>query len=192
MFHIRDEEFIRGEAPMTKEEVRAVTIAKLDLNEETVLIDVGAGSGSIGIEASRYLKKGSVLGIECNEKAVDLIKKNINKFAVSNYKLVEGFAPADLPAFSFDRMFIGGSRGNMKNILEYFIRYSKENSKLIINAIALETLTQSLEFLKQYAFEEIEVVSLNVSRNRSVGNLNMMMGENPIYIISAKKGVNNG
>lgn len=192
MYHIRDKEFIRGDSPMTKEEVRAVTIAKLDLEENSILVDVGAGTGSIGIEASKYLKKGEVTGIECNEKAVELIKQNLNKFSISNYDLITGIAPENLLEKSFDRMFIGGSKGNMKKIFEYFLKYSKDNSKLVINAIALETLTQGLELLKEYGFVEIDVVSLNISRNRSIGRLNMMMGENPIYIISAKKGIQNG
>lgn len=192
MYHIKDKEFIRGESPMTKEEVRAVSIAKLDLKEDSTLLDIGAGTGSIGIEASGYLKKGEVVAIECNEKALELITQNLNKFSVSNYNLINGLAPKELPKKSFDRMFIGGSKGNMEQLFKYFLEYSKSGSKIVINAIALETLTQALELLKKYFFEEIDVVSLNVSRNRSIGKLNMMMGENPIYIISAKKGVNNG
>ena len=191
MFHIRDKEFIRGDAPMTKEEVRVVTISKLDLKEDSVLIDVGAGTGSVGIEASMHIKKSMVIGIECDEKAINFIYKNLDKFNISNYALIKGMAPKDLKILSFDRMFIGGSKGNMREIFEYFMKYSKDNSKIVINAIALETLNESLNFLKEYAFEEIEVVSLNVSRNKSIGRLNMMMGENPIYILSAKKGKEN-
>lgn len=192
MYHIKDKEFIRGESPMTKEEVRIITLSKLELNENSVLIDVGAGTGSIGIEASRYLKNGKVFGIECNESAIELIKQNLNKFAVDNYTLIKGTAPLNLPQISFDRMFIGGSKGNMKNIFEYFMKHSKENAMLVINAIALETLNESLKLSKEFGFEQIDVVHLNVSKNRSVGKLNMMISENPIYILCAKKGVNNG
>ena len=192
MYHIRDKEFIRGNAPMTKEEVRAVTIAKLDLQEDSTLLDIGAGTGSIGIEASNYLQKGAVVGIECDEKAIKTIKENLNKFSVTNYTLIKGLAPKELPNIIFNRMFIGGSKGNMEQLIKYFLEHSKSDSKIVINAIALETLTQALKFLKKYFFEEIDVISLTIAKNKSIGKLNMMMGENPIYIISAKKGVNNG
>ncbi len=79
MFHIKDEEFIRGDAPMTKEEIRTVSISKLNLKENSILVDVGAGTGSVGIEASRYLKYGAVTGIECSIKGIESIVKNLKE-----------------------------------------------------------------------------------------------------------------
>lgn len=184
--HIRDREFIRDKVPMTKEEVRVISIAKLDLRADNILVDIGAGSGSVGIEASTYVKQ--VYGIEVNPVATDLIRKNLDKFGVDNYTLIEGKAPKDLPDIEIDRMFIGGSKGNLEGIIDYFMKNSKKDAKLVINAIVLETLTSAGELLKKYEFEDIEIVSVNIARNKKIGEMNMMMGENPIYVISATKG----
>ena len=192
MGHIRDREFIRDKVPMTKEEVRAISIAKLNLEADSVLLDIGAGSGSVGIEASTYIKNGHVHGIEINPMATDLIRRNLEKFQIKNYSLIEGSAPADLPKIEVDRMFVGGSKGNLEGIVDYFLENSGEKARIVINAIVLETLTTATELLKRMGFCDIEIVSVNIARNKKIGELNMMMGENPIYVISAEKGSKNG
>ena len=192
MGHIRDSEFIRDKVPMTKEEVRAISIAKLNLKEDSVLLDIGAGSGSVGIEASTYIKDGHVHGIEINPVATDLIKRNLEKFQIKNYTLIEGSAPVDLPQIEMDRMFVGGSKGNLEGIIDYFLENSREKARIVINAIVLETLTAANELLKVKGFDDIEVVSVNIARNKKIGGMNMMMGENPIYVISAEKRSENG
>ena len=185
--HIKDKDFIRGEVPMTKQEVRAISIAKLDLKEETILIDIGAGSGSVGIEAATYIPNGKIYGIEINNNGIEVIKKNVEKFRVKNYELIEGLAPTDIPNISVDRMFIGGSKGNLEIILKWFLECSMVDSKVVINTITLESLSEALKALEKLEFLEIEVVNINISRNKKIGRYNMMMGENPIYIISAKR-----
>lgn len=188
--HIKDREFIRGKVPMTKEEIRAISIAKLNLQENSVLIDVGAGTGSVGIEGATYLKKGFVYGIEKNRDGIELIEKNLEKFQIKNYKLIFGVAPNDLKEIeknSFDKMFIGGSSGNMEEIIDFFIEYSKPESDFVINIIALESLSNTLEIIKRKNLKDIEIVNVGVSRDKKVGNYTMMMGENPIYIISGRK-----
>ena len=188
MGHIRDREFIRDKVPMTKEEVRAISIAKLDLKPNNIVLDIGAGSGSVGIEAATYVTKGHVYGIEINPVATDLIKKNLKKFQIENYTLIEGEAPIDLEKVEIDRMFVGGSKGKLDGIIDYFRINSKKGARIVINAIVLETLTSANELLKKKGFEDIEIVAVNISRNKKIGDMNMMMGENPIYIISAEKG----
>lgn len=187
--HIRDEEFIRGKVPMTKAEVRMISIGKLDLKEDSILIDVGAGTGSIGIEASTYLKKGKVYAIEKKDSRVDLINKNLKKFKVNNLEVIYGNAPIDLNIKKFNRMFIGGSSNNMSGIVDYFLEYCDSLGVLVINVIALETLSEVLEILKNNKdrLEDIEVVNISISKNKNIGDYTMMIGENPIYIISAKK-----
>lgn len=188
MGHIRDREFLRDKVPMTKEEVRAISIAKLDLTPDNILIDVGAGSGSVGIEAATYLTEGRVYGIEVNPLAVDLIGRNIEKFGLTNYSLIEGMAPEGLPDIVPDRMFIGGSKGNIEGIVDYFIRVGKPGGIIVINAIVLETLEGARRTLETRGFQDIEVVSVNIARNKKIGGMNMMMGENPIYVISGRRG----
>ncbi len=187
MYHIEDKDFIRGKVPMTKQEVRCISVAKLDLRKDSILIDVGAGSGSVGIEASNYNIDGKVYGIEVNVDGLEVIKQNLDKFKVRNYELVDGMAPDAIPDIRVDRMFVGGSRGNLGIILEWFLENSTPDSKIVINTITLESLSESMNNLERLGFNDIEVVNINVSKNKKIGGYNMMMGENPIYIISARR-----
>lgn len=185
--HIYDKDFVQRELPMTKQEVRAVTVAKLQLKPNSILIDVGAGTGTIGIECATYISNGKVIGIEKEEKGLETIKENIKKFNLTNYELIHGRAPEAIPNIAYDRMFIGGSTGSMKNILEHFIKYSTVDARLVINTITLESLNDTMSLLKEYEFKDIEVVNMMVSRGKKIGPYTMMYGENPIYIITVDK-----
>lgn len=187
MGHIYDKEFVQKELPMTKQEIRAISIAKLQLQDDSILVDVGAGTGSIGIEAATYLRNGNVFAIEKEEKGIETLKENINRFKLDNIEVIVGRAPEAIPTIQYDRMFIGGSTGSMRNILEHFLKYSKGSSRVVINAITLETLADATKLLKDLNFKNIEVVNVVVSRGKSIGPYTMMYGENPIYIITADK-----
>lgn len=185
--HIYDDEFVQGCLPMTKQEIRAITIAKLRLEDNSTLIDVGAGTGTIGIEACRYMRNGKVIAIEKEERGLETIRANVEKFGLTNYQLICGRAPEVIPQIEYDRMFIGGSTGSMKGIIDSFVENSKANSRLVINIITLESLNEVMEILKAYKLKT-EVVNVMVSRGRNIGRYTMMYGENPIYIITAIKG----
>lgn len=185
--HIYDKDFIQRELPMTKQEIRAVVIAKLQLKEDSILIDVGAGTGTIGIEAATYMPKGKVIGIEKEKKGLDTIRENVKNFNLANYELIHGRAPESIPNISYDRMFVGGSTGSMKNILEHFKNYSSAEARLVLNTITLESLNEALSLLKEYDFKDVEVINMVVSRGKKVGPYTMMYGENPIYIITISK-----
>ena len=181
---ITDEQFIRGKAPMTKEEVRTVSLAKLKLKEDSLCYDVGAGTGSLSIEMALRAHQGRVWAIEKKEEAVDLIRQNKVRFAADNLEIIEGLAPEamqDLPAPT--HAFIGGSSGNLKQIVERLLQKNKE-VRIVINCITLETVSEALETAKLFGFTENEIVQLNVSRSKVIGRYHMMMGENPIYIIT--------
>ncbi len=188
MGHIADKEFIRGEVPMTKQEIRAVSVAKLNLKENSILIDVGAGTGSVGIEASTYIPLGKVYAIEKKSEGIELIKENIKKFSIKNMEVIQGTAPDDLSIKNFDRMFVGGSSGKLEKIVEYFIKYSKEKSIIVINAITLETISEVKNIFEKYKIKNIEIININVARAKKIGNYTMMYGENPIYIVTGEKG----
>lgn len=185
MGHIYDKEFLQKELPMTKQEIRAISVAKLQLNSDSILIDVGAGTGTIGIESATYLKDGKVYSIEKEEKGISTLKENISKFRLDNIEVICGRAPEKIPNIEYDRMFIGGSTGSLKEILEHFKKNSKKESRVVINAITLETLSKVQLYLKELELEEIEIVNVSISRGRKVGPYTMMYGENPIYIITA-------
>lgn len=188
MAHIADKDFIRGDVPMTKQEIRAVSVAKLQLEKNSVLIDVGAGTGSVGIEAATYIPEGKVYAIEKKPEGIELIKKNIKKFGIKNLEVIHGTAPDDLSIKNFDRMFIGGSSGNMERIIKYFVNNGKKDSIITANIITLETLSEIKNIFEKYDIKDIEIINIAVSRGKKVGGYTMMYGENPIYIISGKKG----
>ncbi|MDO4273154.1 MAG: precorrin-6A reductase [Eubacteriales bacterium] len=185
---IPDEAFQRGKAPMTKEEVRTVSLAKLRLAEDSVCYDVGAGTGSVSVEMAVRAHQGRVYAIEKKEDAAQLLEINRQRFAVDNLEIIKGEAPQaleDLPAPT--HAFIGGSSGNLKEIIELLLK-KNPNVRIVINCITLETVTEALQVIKDYAFEENEIVQLNAARSRNLGRYHMMMGENPIYIITCRKG----
>lgn len=185
--HIYDKEFTQTELPMTKQEIRAISVAKLMLKPNSILIDVGAGTGTIGIEAATYMPQGKVYAIEKEEKGLDTIKLNAEKFNLDNFELIHGKAPDAIPNIVYDRMFIGGSTGGLEEIINHFLTYAKDEAILVINCITLETQSKSLEILKEKGFKDIEVITVTVGRAKRVGPYTMMFGENPICIIKVIK-----
>lgn len=183
---IKDDEFITGKVPMTKSEVRTISISKLNLKNDSIVYDIGAGTGSVSIEAALKLSNGTLYAIEKNEEAVVLIKKNIEKFKAYNVNVIKNTAPeglVDLP--KPDCVFIGGSSGNMGKIIEAVLN-KNPHVNVVINTIALESLNEVLACMDKYKFENVEVVNVSVSRAKKVGAYNMMIGQNPIYVISGR------
>ncbi len=180
---ISDDQFIRGKVPMTKEEVRVVTVSKLDLNEEDVVIDIGAGTGSISIECARILKKGKVIAVERNQEGIDLIHQNIEKFKLSNVSVLNTLAPDGLYDLEFDKVIIGGSGGKMKELFELIQNKAK---KVVINTITIENTYKAIELMRQFNYKNLEVTSMQVSKGRDLGTMTMMLGQNPVYIISGE------
>lgn len=187
MGHIYDREFTKKELPMTKQEVRAIAIAKLQLKPNSVVVDVGAGTGTIGIEAATYITNGKVYLIEKEEKGIETIKENIRKFNLKNIEVIVGRAPESIPKIKIDRMFIGGSTGSMKEILDFFLKNSSKESRVVINIITLESLAEVNQLLKEMNFIDIEIIQVSISRGKNIGKYTMMYAENPIYIVTAKK-----
>lgn len=185
---MKDELFIRGDVPMTKEEVRTLTIDWLNLAHAKTLVDVGAGTGSICIEASLRYPQLQTLAIEKNPEAIELIKKNCEKFNVSNLQIIEGSAPEVLPDQVVDAVFIGGSGGALDEIIHWAFRSLSYQGRLVLNFILLNNLMEALELLPQAGFESIEVVQLQVSRLTKLGKGHYFKPNNPTYIISCSKG----
>ena len=184
---IKDECFIRGKAPMTKEEVRTVSLMKLGLSEDSVCYDVGAGTGSVAVEMALRAHQGKVYAIEKKEDALALILENKKKFAADNLEIVGGCAPEameELPVPT--HAFIGGSSGNLKEIIRLLLNKNPE-VKIVINCITLETVGEAMEAIREFDFQEKDIVQMSVSRSKEVGRYHMMMGENPIYIFTCRR-----
>lgn len=181
---ISDGEFLRGKAPMTKEEVRTVSLSKLRLSEDSVCYDVGAGTGSVSVEMALRAWMGQVYAIEKKEDALALLKENKKKFAVDNLAIIPGVAPeamTELPAPT--HAFIGGSSGNMQDIIKLLLEKNPK-VRIVINCITLETVTEAMNAIRDFGLEDVDIVQLAAARSKSIGRYHMMMGENPIYIIS--------
>lgn len=147
--HLPDEVFIRGKVPMTKSEVRTVSLAKLGLTRDAVLYDVGAGTGSVSIEAALQAEGIRVYAIEKNPEGTELLRQNQQKFRTDQVEIIEGEAPQALEGLEMPtHLFIGGSSGNMKEILQT-VRKKNPQVKVVINAISLETLQEVMEASKE-------------------------------------------
>ena len=179
-----DSAFLRGKAPMTKEEVRAVSLCKLRLKKDSVVYDIGAGTGSVSVEAALICIDGAVHAVEYKDDAYELLLQNRDRFCLENLNVIHGKAPeamAELPAPT--HAFIGGSAGNMEQILNCLLEKNPK-IRIVLNCIALETLSEVTNILKKLPVTEPEFVLLQASRADQVGSYHLMKAENPIYIIS--------
>lgn len=184
---IPDERFIRGKVPLTKEEIRTVALSKLRLKEDSIVCDIGAGTGSIAIESALLCPQGLVYAVEKNREAIDLIQKNMRNFGVQNLKIIAGEAPLALQGLEdVDRVFIGGSGGAMAEIIAWAANLKKD-VKVAVNAITIETLAAALDSLQKKNFKKIELAQLFVAKGKKVADKNLMEALNPVYIISAEK-----
>ncbi len=184
---IRDEEFIRGKAPMTKEEIRTVSLSKLQLPKDAICYDVGAGTGSLSVEMALRAFDGEVYAIEKKDEAAELIHENKMKFAADNLEVIKGEAPEALKSLPAPtHVFIGGSSGNLSQIVDLLMEKNPE-VRIVINCITLETVGEALQVIKNQQFTETDIVQISAARSKEIGRYHMMMGENPIYIITCQK-----
>ncbi|AMV73401.1 cobalt-precorrin-6B C5,C15-methyltransferase and C12-decarboxylase [Desulfuromonas sp. DDH964] len=184
---IPDEEFATVKKLITKEEVRVVTLAKLKLRHDMTLWDVGAGSGSVSIEADHLLPNGRIFAVERNPQCREFIKANLRKFSARHVTLVEGDAPACLEALPDpDRVFVGGSGGNLYAILDAVDGRLPAGGRVVINAVTLDTLTAANEYFDNAGYQ-VEVTTINIARTRPLTDYKMFEAYNPVYIITAVK-----
>lgn len=179
-----DSEFIRDKVPMTKEEVREVSICKLRLTDKSLVYDIGSGTGSIAMEMAGLSPDLKVYAIERKPEAVALIKKNKEKFKLDNIEVIEAEAPKGLDELPKPtHVFIGGSGGNLNEILNTL--YSMNDSmRIVITAVSLETIARIKEILSAYPIANEDIVELQVNRSKVIGKYHMMQAENPVWICS--------
>lgn len=194
-FGIPDDEFIRGDVPMTKCEIRKAVMNEARIDEDSVVLDVGAGTGSISIEAALGAPNGHVYAIERFDKGIELIHQNMEKFGVSNMTVIKSKAPEgmeDLPAL--DAVIIGGSAGGMGVIVDEAQRLLKVGGRLVVTAVTMETGYTILKELKGRPFS-YEGYQMAISRYRKAGPYHLLDPLSPIFIVAATKldeGDNNG
>ena len=169
---------------MTKQEVRAAALALLAPRPGDCLWDLGAGTGSVSVELALAAPEGQVYAVERNADAQALILENRRKFGLHNLTLISGAAPealAGLPAP--DRVFVGGTGGHMAETLAA-VHTANPAARVVISAIAIESLSAALAALQAQGFEAIQVSQISVCRSRPAGGLHLMMAQNPVYLIS--------
>ena len=184
---IDDDEFHTSKKLITKQEVRAVTLSKLQLQDDLVLWDIGAGSCSVSIEASNLMPNGRIFAVERNQQCIGFINENLKKFCTRNVKLIEAFAPEgleDLP--DPDRVFIGGAGGKLDEIIDAVAQRLKPDGIVVINAVTLDTLSQAVEFLEDHGYT-VEATCVNIAKTRKLTEYKMFEAQNPVYVISAWK-----
>jgi precorrin-6Y C5,15-methyltransferase (decarboxylating) len=184
---IPDDEFSAIKKQITREEVRAVTLAKLNLRHDMVLWDIGAGSGSVSVEADHLLPNGRVFAVEHNAQYLAFMRDNLRKFHARHVTVIEGQAPACLENLPDpNRVFIGGSGGNLWQILETVDARLPADGRVVINAITLDTLTAANEFFDNAGYR-VEVTTVNVARTRPFTDYKMFEAFDPVFILAANK-----
>lgn len=181
---VRDGMLIRAKVPMTKEEVRWVSVSRLAVQPHDTVWDVGAGTGAVTLELARKASDGLVYAVERKLEAVALLHENRRRLGGYNVQIVEGAAPDALEALPApDCVFVGGSGGAMRRILE-IAKQKNPAVRVVVNAIALETLHETQAALSAIGFADVEITQLSAARGRSVGAYTMMTANNPVFILS--------
>lgn len=190
---IADECFVRGDIPMTKQEVRILVLAKAQIGANDIIVDIGAGTGSLSVEAALQARAGQVFAIEREPEGIELIRTNATKFGAHNINPLLGSAPdalAGIPAA--DVIFVGGSGGRLREILDKADELLKAGGRLIITAVTVETLSGALGAMREKPEYTVEAFGVQVTRIRQIAASNMLQALNPIYIIACTKGGYNG
>jgi cobalt-precorrin-6B (C15)-methyltransferase len=184
---IPDELFERTEeVPITKEDIRAIAISKLRLKEGHSAIDVGCGSGSITVELCMQTR-GKVYAIDFDQKAIELTKKNLQKFGVKA-EVLPGKAQDVLPKLpQVDAVIVGGTWGDTRQVIELAAGRLKPGGRLVIDTILIETLYQALATVNELKLAEVDVTQVTISKARKVTTGTMLLARNPVMIISATR-----
>lgn len=187
---IPDELFERVEdVPITKEEVRVIQISKARLSAGQTVYDVGCGSGSISIEAANQVgPSGKVFSIDIDSNAVELTKKNLAKFQISNVSVILGNAMQKIDELPVaDAIFIGGTGGETADIIKLCESKLKQGGRIVIGTILVETLYSVLNIIEKLKFSSVDIIQVTISKSKKTSTGTMFLARNPVTIISATK-----
>ena len=177
----------RGNVPMTKQEIRILTLAKAQINSDAVVVDVGAGTGSITVEAARLAPHGKIFAVERKPEAVELIKRNVEKFSVNNVEIICAAAPNGLENLpELDAAIIGGSGGQLEKILDVLTAKLKIGGRIVVNAITIQTAAKSLEYFHAHGWQ-VDASQVQITRLKKIGAYDMNQALNPVWIITARQ-----
>ena len=181
-----DSAFFRGKVPMTKEEVRSLVLSKLRLLPSHTLWDVGAGTGSVSAEGALAVPEGRVFAVERKEEALALLERNKAALGLTNLHIVPGTAPealADLPAP--DRVFLGGSSGNMEELLRCALDKNPA-VRIVVTAVTLETVAETVQCFARLELTDTDMVQIAATRVREAGRYHLMDAQNPVWVLAGE------
>ncbi|MFA3760452.1 decarboxylating cobalt-precorrin-6B (C(15))-methyltransferase [Yersinia sp. 2544 StPb PI] len=188
---MRDDLFLRGQkVPMTKEAVRALALERLELPCYGHLIDVGAGTGSVALEAALRFPDLQVTAIERNPAALELISENRQRLGCHNVAIIAGVAPLPNTAAA-DAIFIGGSGGHLTDLIDWALMTLKPDGRLVLTFILLNNLNDALAHLQHCAVSQLDCVQLQLSTLTPLGSGHYFKPNNPTYLISCHKEARN-
>ena len=184
----RDEDYIRGKAPITKREVRVLTIALLGIDPDDAVVDIGAGTGGLTMEAAHAAYRGTVYAVEHKEAARKLITANAEAFGARNVKLIFGKAPAVLSEVPtpINKAIIGGTGGDMEAIFGWCHEALVPGGRLVTNFVTLENAARAKACLDRL-FVKVEMIQAAITRGEQIAGLTMLKAQNPIFIMTAEK-----
>ena len=173
--------------PITKEDFRSIVLSKLRLRKNYSVIDVGCGSGSITVEICLHVNSKKVYAIDLDKNAIDLTRKNLDKFGVSA-NLIHSKAEEVLPSLpTVDAIIVGGTKGKTEKIIELCISKLKKDGRLVIDTILIETMYKALNTVKKQKMRDIEVTQVTIAKGKSMSSGTMLISRNPILILSATR-----
>lgn len=186
-FGIDDDAFIRARVPMTKAEIRAMVMVKAAIGPHDTVADIGAGTGSLSIEAALCAEEGAVYAVEKNPEGVRLIGENAKKFGCGNIRVIEGSAPEAMEGIPpCDVILIGGSGGSLKGILDEADRLLKPEGRLVITAVTAETTGEVVKEFQNRPYD-LEGFQMQVNRLRKLGRYHLYQPLSPVFIFTAKR-----
>ncbi|MBS3910851.1 MAG: precorrin-6y C5,15-methyltransferase (decarboxylating) subunit CbiE [Hydrogenophaga sp.] len=173
---------------ITKHEVRAVSLARLQLRADSVVWDIGAGSGAVGLEAARLCRNGHVYAIEKNADDAAIVQRNRLAMGISNHTLLHGKAPEGLQAWADpDAVFVGGSGGELAELIALILKRLQPQGWLVMNFVTIENLGVAVATLKEQR-ASWDVLQLQGSRSKPILHMHRMAAENPVWIVCAQTG----
>lgn len=194
-FGLADEQFLQRKPDkglITKREVRAVALARLQLRANSIVWDIGAGSGAVGLEAARLCPQGYVYAMEKNSADVAIALENQQRLGVHNYRLQQGKAPEGLAQWPApDAIFIGGSGGELANLIQCCLTRLQGLGWLVMNFVTFENLATAIETLKALD-AQWDIVQLQAARSRPLLDMQRLAAENPVWLVCARAGQQDG